>query len=421
MVSGLAICLVLGFAAFMMRSQDETVEPNVAVSATEQTVQPASQAAAAPAQAASQSPAQSQTQNQAQNQADRQNAGQSAPAAAGPAARPKAAAIQPISKGPRVIMPETVSEIDGEGVAAGAGSEQVSIPLESRPQFANFAAALEGPDTEAAGQSAPYFGGLGIGGLGIGGPAQSLIDSAPQLSNPAGQAAAANAGSALQLPPATVGPLSMRIAAAKGDPSAEFEVATRLAEGKGTDQDFKEAHRWYQRSAAQGFAQALYRLATLHERGLGTKADVSRAKVMYQRAAELGNVKSMHNLAVLAAGRGGGSPDYTTAATWFTQAANHGLADSQFNLAVLTESGLGVPKDTVQAAMWFILAAQGGDKEAVRRRDTMKGKMERSDWSAAENLARSWQPIAPEKLANDARFAGELWKSRQASAEPTQQ
>jgi len=224
----------------------------------------------------------------------------------------------------------------------------------------------------------------------------------------------AQAGAAVELPPASVGPLSLRIAASKGDPSAEFEVATRLAEGKGTDQNFKEAARWYQRSASKGFAQAQYRLATLYERGLGMKADLARAKSWYQRSAEQGNVKSMHNLAVLAAGRGGVTPDYTTAANWFTQASNHGLADSQYNLAVLTESGLGVQKDPVQAAMWFILAARGGDKEAIRRRDQMKAKMDRNEWSAADHLARTWQPMTPDKLANDTHAAGELWKSRVA-------
>ena len=227
---------------------------------------------------------------------------------------------------------------------------------------------------------------------------------------------AANPTPATELPPATVGPLSLRLAAAQGDPSAEFEVATRLAEGKGTDQNFVEASKWYQRAASRGFAQAQYRLATLYERGLGVKADMGRAKSWYQRAAEQGNVKAMHNLAVLAAGRSGGAPDYAAAATWFTQAANHGLADSQYNLAVLTESGTGIQKDPVQAATWFILAARAGDREALRRRDQVKARLDANAWAAAEKQAAEWQPMVPSKLANDARFAGEQWKSRTADA-----
>jgi localization factor PodJL len=219
--------------------------------------------------------------------------------------------------------------------------------------------------------------------------------------------------SSLELPPATVGPLSLRLAAARGDKSAQFEVASRLAEGKGTDQNLKEAVRWYQRSATQGFTQAQYRLGTFYERGLGIKADAGRARTWYQRAAEQGNVKAMHNLAVLAAGRSAESPDYSTAAHWFTQAASYGLADSQFNLAVLMESGLGVDKDLVQATKWFSIAARSGDKEAIRRRDLMKSKLQPSELAKADGLAKTWQPMVQEKLANDPHAAGEAWKAVQ--------
>ena len=184
----------------------------------------------------------------------------------------------------------------------------------------------------------------------------------------------ANDGS--KLPPATVGPFSLRIAAAKGDASAQFEVASRLAEGKGLDQDLKEAAQWYQRSAASGFAMAQFRLGTLYERGLGVKRDAARAQVWYERAAAQGNVKAMHNLAVLAASRNP-KGDYETAARWFTAAAEHGLADSQYNLAVLYENGMGVTKDMQKAYKWLLLAAKQGDKDAAARRDAAEAEDER--------------------------------------------
>lgn len=229
-------------------------------------------------------------------------------------------------------------------------------------------------------------------------------------------AAPAPAASALDLPPATVGPLSLRLAAAKGDPSAEFEVGARLAEGKGTDQNLVEAARWYQRSAAQGFAQAQYRLASFYERGLGLKADPGRARIWYRRAAEQGNVKAMHNLAVMSAGRREGGPDYAMAAQWFAEAAERGLADSQFNLAVLYENGLGVSKDVVQAVKWYALAARAGDKDAARRREALGSEIAPADRSGAEQLANAWRAKPVDKLANDARAAGEDWKRRESSA-----
>ncbi len=221
-----------------------------------------------------------------------------------------------------------------------------------------------------------------------------------------------HARKALDMPPAAVGPLSLRMSAANGDASAEFEVGARFAEGNGMEQNFAEASRWYQRSATQGFAQAQYRLATLYERGLGVKQDVNRAKVWYQRSAEGGNIKAMHNLAVLSAGRTAKTPDYTTAATWFTAAAERGLADSQFNLAVLHESGLGVGKDQKAAYKWFALAARGGDAEAVKRRDELERTMLPADLAQARKEVSGWRSKATDRIANDARAAGEDWKSR---------
>jgi localization factor PodJL len=219
--------------------------------------------------------------------------------------------------------------------------------------------------------------------------------------------------SRLSLPPATVGPLSLRLAAANGDPSAAFEVGARLAEGKGINQNFHEAIIWYQKSASQGFAQSQYRLGTLYERGLGVKADLARAQMWYQRAAEQGHVKAMHNLAVLNAGRSSGQPDYAVASIWFDKAAGYGLADSQYNLAVLHENGLGVAKDFVRAYKWYSLAGRGGDGEAMRRREAIKAQMTADQRLQAEKEIAIFAPERSIPLVNDPRVAGEDWKKRQ--------
>ncbi|MEM1371625.1 MAG: tetratricopeptide repeat protein, partial [Pseudomonadota bacterium] len=242
----------------------------------------------------------------------------------------------------------------------------------------------------------------------------SLMNDFGVDTNALAQAAVSRAvpGSQLSLPPATVGPLSLRLAAAKGDPSAQFEVAVRLAEGKGTQQNFVEAINWYERSAKQGFAQSLYRLGTLYERGLGTQKDNAKAADYYRQAADRGNVKAMHNLAVLSASGSNASPDYTTAAQWFAKAADHGLNDSQFNLAVLFSNGLGVEKNLAEAYKFFALSARSGDAEAVKRRDELRGKLSDTEAAKADQLMAGWRPKRPAKIANDARAAGEEWKQR---------
>jgi localization factor PodJL len=227
-----------------------------------------------------------------------------------------------------------------------------------------------------------------------------------------GEPASPSAG-LVEMPPAQSGPLSLRLAAQKGDPAAQFEIAARFAEGKGIKQDFKEAMTWYQRAAQQGFTPAQYRLATLYERGLNGGPDLQRARLWYQRAADQGNVKAMHNLAVLSAGSDtSGASDYPTAAQWFGEAAKRGLADSQFNLAVLTESGLGVAKDPIEAYKWFALAARNGDKEATRRRDQMLARLQPSEVRTAESRVAAWRAVPADPRANDARAAGEYLRAQ---------
>jgi len=231
------------------------------------------------------------------------------------------------------------------------------------------------------------------------GPVQapSLPSQKPQASN--------------LMPPAAVGPLSLRLAAANGDPSAEFEVALRFDEGRGVERNLTEAVTWYQRSASRGFAPAQYRLGTLYERGLGVPMDRGRAMAWYRSAAEKGHVKAMHNFAVLVAN--GASSDFKTAAYWFEEAAARGLVDSQYNLAVLYESGHGVERDLKQAYKWFALAARGGDQEAARRRDRVKWMLGASELKTAEAMVQSWKPKPSEPTVNDVRTAGELWKLRE--------
>ena len=228
---------------------------------------------------------------------------------------------------------------------------------------------------------------------------------------PADSAVTDNATEAAELPPALIGPLSLRMAAAKGDASAAFEVASRLAEGRGIKQDFKQAMVWYQRSAAKGLAVAQYRLGTLYERGLGTNVDAARARIWYKRAADQGNVKAMHNMAVLSAGNDQAQPDYATAAKWFKEAADRGLADSQFNLGVLTENGLGVAKDPRAAYVWFSLAARGGDKEATRRRDLLQATLDEATLKSAEDQLRGWRAKPTDVKINDPRVAGDQWRN----------
>ena len=84
--------------------------------------------------------------------------------------------------------------------------------------------------------------------------------------------------------------------------------------------------------------------------------------------------------------------------------------DSQFNLAVLNENGLGVEQNMVAAYKWLSLAAKSGDKEAIRRRDILKGKLTAEQLAKADGLVATWRAKPQIPDVNDARKAGEAWK-----------
>ena len=191
-------------------------------------------------------------------------------------------------------------------------------------------------------------------------------------------------------PPLGVGTAALRHAAAKGDPGAQFEVASRIAEGRGVAPDPGRAVVWFQRAAMRGHVPAQFRLGTCFERGIGVAADAERAKVWYRRAAEHGHPRAMHNLAVLTVGEDKTDAGYAAAAQWFTAAANRGLTDSQFNIGLLHEHGQGVARSPQEAYKWYALAARGGDKEAARRLEKLKARLAAGELATAEKSLAHW-------------------------------
>jgi len=204
----------------------------------------------------------------------------------------------------------------------------------------------------------------------------------------------------LDLPPALIGPYSLRHAAAKGDVQAQYEIAHRFGIGQGVERDHEAAFQWYLKAASQGFAPAQYRLATLYERGRGVERSFEQAQVWYKRAGQLGNLKAMHNLAVITTAIDKNNPDYETAVYWFKEAANRNLADSQFNLAILYQNGVGVPQNLVESYFWFALAAKQSDLDAASRRDILEKKLSKKDLFLAKAKLRTWRAIPVEREAN---------------------
>ncbi|MGD9541723.1 MAG: peptidoglycan-binding protein, partial [Methylocystis sp.] len=190
--------------------------------------------------------------------------------------------------------------------------------------------------------------------------------------------------------------------AEEGQPAAQYDLAARLAEGRGAPRDAEAAAQWFEKAAEAGLAPAQYRLGSLYEKGVGVDRDYTRARRWYERAAEAGNARAMHNYAVLLAEGGDGKPDYAAAAEWFRRAADYGVRDSQFNLAILYARGLGVSRDLQQSYAWFAAAAEQGDEDAARKRDEIGARLDSKELAAAKALASAFRSKPPAPEANDA-------------------
>jgi localization factor PodJL len=192
-----------------------------------------------------------------------------------------------------------------------------------------------------------------------------------------------------------IGPQKLITAASAGNADAEFEVATRYAEGANVPADLAKAAVWYAKAADGGNAIAQYRLASLYERGQGVTKNLVSAVNWYQRAADQGNVNAMHNLAVLLSEGADSGPDHAKALQWFLAAANYGVRDSQYNLGVIYARGLGSEQDLGQSYKWFAIAAAQGDADAATRRDEVGKAMSADDLAKARAAVTAWRAKTP--------------------------
>ena len=211
---------------------------------------------------------------------------------------------------------------------------------------------------------------------------------------------------------------TLRDAVLSGNAAAQYEFATRLAEGRGAARDLKAAAIWFEKAAGQGLAPAQYRLGSLYEKGLGVARDPALARAWYQRAADKGNARAMHNLAVLTAEGAGGKPDYAAAAGWFKKAAEYGIRDSQYNLAILYARGLGIEQNLTQSYVWFAAGAAQGDEDAAKKRDEVAAKFDAKTLAQARAAAEAFRAKTPDLAANEVAAPAGGWDAPPAKTEP---
>ncbi len=158
-------------------------------------------------------------------------------------------------------------------------------------------------------------------------------------------------------------------ASAAGNPDGRHALAEYYLYGLGsTPRDPEKAIEILKTAAAQNHSRSLDLLGTCYSKGIGTELNYDQALRYYQRAVELHYGPSFANLGILYLNGQGptGAPEPHKAVELFRKGSNKGDARSMMLLASCLEEGRGVKADPSSAEKWYRAAAKAGELAAVQ-------------------------------------------------------
>lgn len=88
----------------------------------------------------------------------------------------------------------------------------------------------------------------------------------------------------------------LRFAAERGSVRAQLALGNMYGSGKGVDQDYDEAMRWFRKAAEQGSTAAMDNIGVLYELGYGVEQDKAEALRWYRMSAEHGGTDGMNSV-----------------------------------------------------------------------------------------------------------------------------
>ena len=150
-----------------------------------------------------------------------------------------------------------------------------------------------------------------------------------------------------------------RKAAEQGNADVQVMLGVCYANGDGVVQDKQEAVKWFRMAAEQGEARAQCNLGVCYERGDGVAQDEKEAVKWYRKAAEQGDARAQCNLGFCYS-----IEDKQEAAKWYRKAAEQGDARAQFLLGGCYYDGEGVTQNKKEAVRWIRKAAEQGFEPA---------------------------------------------------------
>ncbi len=171
--------------------------------------------------------------------------------------------------------------------------------------------------------------------------------------------------------------------------SIEKSYSTELQ--KGLDAaligDFETALKNWAPLAKGGNAFAQYNLGLMYDKGKGVQQSYKKAQRWYTLAAKQGNAFAQSNLGFMYDIGEGVPKDDNTAVQWYTLAAKQGNAVAQINLGMKYAKGQGVLKNNVRAYMWLNIAVIFGEEKAIEIIDKIAKLMSPAQIRTAKRLS----------------------------------
>lgn len=107
-----------------------------------------------------------------------------------------------------------------------------------------------------------------------------------------------------------------------GDAGAQVDMGNSYAQGKGVQQDYRQAAEWYQKAADKGDIGGEVHLAALfRDGGKNFPRDMAQAAAWYQKAADQGDVTAQGTMGTLYSMGQGVAQSYVEAYYWLDLAA----------------------------------------------------------------------------------------------------
>jgi len=172
---------------------------------------------------------------------------------------------------------------------------------------------------------------------------------------------------------------------------AQTNLGIMFLQRQGTQQDYKEAFKWFRLAAELGNADAQYNLGVMFDKGVGVQQDYKEVFKWFRLAAEQGIAEAQNNLGNMYTKGQGAPQDYREAAKLFRLAAEQGFADAQNNFGFMYYKGEGVVRNYVLAYKWFNLAAAAGHELSSSNRDIVADRMTVNQIAEAQSLSASFR------------------------------